>query len=407
MEVILFNNRDKLTHCNDIGIDCLAAKELYTFLINIRLAGREACCDNAAVAKSIVVGLHGAFTATEGVSQELLCKFNLLAVTGDIQGRTAVCCIAFFSAFNRGQSGQSPFAAVGCNLGDGWDDPVAVHNAGYLIAHDGLVGILRPAVCKDNGSVICALYDHFNDLLERLIVDEVGFAILPLGEAFGLHHHVGEVIAGVIHGKHCHTGLVFYIFCNLKPTIPGDSGYISKGVAALLKNVGTVCKNGRAVINRCTIMYTVNGAVAQLLSAEVGPVNVCTFKALPAIGVVADESLNVMILEEHDIRQGADISGRAGKRYSLLNVRGAGLKNDFQFEIRVYFLECSFGGLQGRNVEVCIPGICRQGVVIVCKSCNGEECCTHCKNDHEGKNLFHVKILLKIFSLSDNLIIAQ
>ena len=53
--------------------------------------------------------------------------------------------------------------------------------------------------------------------------------------------------------------------------------------------------------------------------------------------------------------------------------RKNGLKNDLQFEVGVDLLECCFSCLQGRNIEVCVPCICCQGVLIVCKCRHGEE----------------------------------
>ena len=98
-----------------------------------------------------------------------------------------------------------------------------------------------------------------------------------------------------------------------------------------------------------------------------------------------------MILEEDDVGQGAHIAGGAGQGHSLLDVGGAGLRSDLKFKVGVDLLEGGLGGLQRGNVEVCVPGIDGQGVV-VCGECgagHGHKRKDHCRGEKEREEFLH------------------
>ena len=73
-----------------------------------------------------------------------------------------------------------------------------------------------------------------------------------------------------------------------------------------------------------------------------------------------------MILEKNDIRKCAVVAGGACECDRILNIRGLGLLDDVQFEVRVYvLLIISFSCLECRDVEVLIPCIYGKGVCIL------------------------------------------
>ena len=362
--VILLNDGNVGTHADDAGIDGLAVEVVDTGLIHVGLAGGDAAGDDAAVGERQVIGLSGAGAAAEGVGEELTGEVDVLAVAGDVEGGAAVGRIAFLAAFQGRDGGDGPLAAVVRDLLDGRNDPVAVHDAGDLVALDGLVGVLRPGVREDDGAVLGALNDDFDDLRKGLIVDEVRLAVFPLGEAFSLHHQIRQVIAGMVHGEQGIAGLLLDIAGNLKPTVPADAGDVGDGVAALRENVGAVGEDRGAVVNRSAVVDAADGAVAQLLSAEVIPVDVSAFESLPCVGIVGDEVLNVVILEKNDIGQGAQVAGRGSQGDGLFDITGTGLLDNFQLEVGVDIPVGGFSGLQSGDVEVGIPCVDGQGVVV-------------------------------------------
>ena len=143
VEVVLLNDRNMGAHADDAGVDGLAVEVFVALLIHVGLTGGDAAGDDAAIEEREVIGLHGAGTAAEGVGEELTGEVDVLAVAGDVERGAAVGRIAFLVTGDRGQGGDGPLAAVVGDLADGRDDPVAVHDAGDLVALNGLVGCTR------------------------------------------------------------------------------------------------------------------------------------------------------------------------------------------------------------------------------------------------------------------------
>ena len=206
----------------------------------------------------------------------------------------------------------------------------------------------------------------------------------------------------MIHGEQGIAGLLLDITGDLQPAVPGDGSDVRKGVAALLKNVGAIGKDRGAVVDRGTVVHTVDGAVAQLFSAEVVPVDVSAFKALPCVGIIGDEVLDVVILEEDDVGQRAQVAGRGGQSDGLLHVAGTGLLDDLKLEIGIDILEGGFRGFQSGDVEVGIPGVDGQGVFAVCEgntAGKSQQSNAQRENQGEGEFLFHVPTSKKVFKM--------
>ena len=96
--IVLLNNGNISAHVDDVAVDCLAAEVGNAFLVNFGLAGTDAAGDDAAVTQGVVIGLHGALAAAEGVGEEVASQVNILAVAGDVQGGAAVGRIAVLAA---------------------------------------------------------------------------------------------------------------------------------------------------------------------------------------------------------------------------------------------------------------------------------------------------------------------
>ena len=137
-------------------------------------------------------------------------------------------------------------------------------------------------------------------------------------------------------------------------------------------------------------MHAVDGAVAQLLSAEVTPVNIGELQVDPAVGIVGHIGLNKVILEEDDVGQGAQIAGGAGQGHGLFHIAGAGLGGNLEFEVGVDLLIGSLGSLQRGDVEVCVPGIDGQGVVSRKRGPgHGHKREDHGQDEEQGKQFLH------------------
>ena len=103
-------------------------------------------------------------------------------------------------------------------------------------------------------------------------------------------------------------------------------------------------------------MLAAHGGVAQLLSAEVIPVDAGIFQIQPGRRIVGHVTLNIVILEQHDIGQVAEVSGRTGGGHTVFHVRGTGYQHELQLEIGIHVCLVVFrGGTQGIAVEVVVP----------------------------------------------------
>ena len=131
-------------------------------------------------------------------------------------------------------------------------------------------------------------------------------------------------------------------------------------------------------------MYIVDGAVGKLLSAVVTPVYVCSGEILPCIRIVQMELLEIVILEQYDIRKGAVIARGCCQCNCVLNIGRSGLSDDVQLEVRIdVLLIISLSCFQSRNIEVSVPCIDRQRVLVLRSdiSC-GSLFCVYSSRDH-------------------------
>ena len=111
------------------------------------------------------------------------------------------------------------------------------------------------------------------------------------------------------------------------------------------------------------------------------------------------EVLDVMILEEDDVRQGAQVAGRGSQGDGLFDITGTGLLDDFQLEVGIDIPEGGFGGLQSRDVEVGIPCVNGQSIVTFGEgntAGQSQERNAQRENQCEGEFLFHILTSKKI-----------
>ena len=130
-------------------------------------------------------------------------------------------------------------------------------------------------------------------------------------------------------------------------------------------------------------MYVFIGAEGKLLSSEIGPVDVRRGQILPCFRIAYIELLEIVILEQDDIRQVAVIAGLACKGNRVLNVGGSGLGDDVQLEIRVHvLLIVLLRRFQSRDIEIGIPCVYGQSILVF-----GRDVCAFrlCKCRHRSQ----------------------
>ena len=213
------------------------------------------------------------------------------------------------------------------------------------------------------------------------------------------------------------TARLIDLLTDLVELLPAAACEIIDRVAGLLEEVGTVCCDDGTIIDRKTIMLAIDRGVRKLLLGEVIPVHIDALDILPGLRIIRDELVEVVILEENDVGEGRIVAGRGCQCDGILDIRGLGLLDDVQLELRILLLICLFCRLECRNVEVLIPGIDRKRMLILCcdicgrctalsacclrrRWCSisagaaaaaGQCACKHCAHHHRRyKSFFHI-----------------
>lgn len=249
------------THLNNVSIDRLIVEVCNALVVYICLTCRCVCGNHTAIQKCVIICNC---TSAECIGKEIFCKICVLAVCCDIQGRTAVTCVTFFTGVGR-HGCDLPFTAVGFNCFDSRDDPVSIHNTSYLITLDRCICIIFPAVWKETDTFVYKLNDCIYNLNQCLIICDVWLPIFELGYAFSLKHHVYKVVTVTVHTHHVFAGCLFNIKGDLLEFIPGTSCQFINRMSCLLQKIYTVSTYNCTIIYRHTVMYTVDSGVVQFL----------------------------------------------------------------------------------------------------------------------------------------------
>ena len=118
-------------------------------------------------------------------------------------------------------------------------------------------------------------------------------------------------------------------------------------------------------------MNAVYDGVRQLFLAEAVPVNICALHGNKGIRVVSNITLDVVILELHDVGQIGIIVCGTCQRDGILNVTAAGLLDHFQLKLRVNVLLVVCGSsVQSRDIEILIPCVSSQLVTTGLRTAN-------------------------------------
>ena len=125
----------------------------------------------------------------------------------------------------------------------------------------------------------------------------------------------------MIHGEKIFAGLLLDVAAYLKPAVPCNPGYIVNCIAALFKNIRTICKDSCSVIYGSSVMNAVYSAVGQFLGTKIAPVNVSARKILPCAGIVAYILLDPVILEQNNVGKRAVIACLCRVCNSILYIR--------------------------------------------------------------------------------------
>jgi len=302
--IALLNDLYVCSHLNDVSIDRLVVEVLNALVVYICLTCRCVCRNNTAVFQSIVICNCA---AAECVCKEILCKVNIRAVGCDIQGSAAVTCISFFTGKCR-HCCDLPFTAVSFYLLNRRDDPVTVHNTCNLIALDCFVCVVRPAVRHKKCAVFCHLNQFFYNRYKSFILCDVRLAVLKLGYALSLHHHVRKVISVAVHTKKSLACLVVNSFTDLHELVPCTACQVVDRISCFLQNICTVRADNCTIVYRHSVMLAVDRGVVKLLSCEIIPVDVDVSERCPCIRIISYISLDVVILEQHHIRKVAIVA---------------------------------------------------------------------------------------------------
>ena len=156
--------------------------------------------------------------------------------------------------------------------------------------------------------------------MQGVILGDPRLTILELRNALGLHHHVDKVAAVCTGGEQVLARLCVDLLANVGQIRPLDACHIIHSLANLGQQIGAVCEDHGAVIHRHTIVSAIHDGVGQLFLAEAIPVNVCALNRNKRIRVIGNITLDVVILELHDVGQVGIIVCGTCQRDGVLNV---------------------------------------------------------------------------------------
>ena len=132
-------------------------------------------------------------------------------------------------------------------------------------------------------------------------------------------------------------------------------------------------------------MNIIDGAEGKLLGTEVIPVDLRVRKVDPGVRIALIELLEIVILEQNDIRKIAVIARLACQRHGVLNIRGTGLGDDLQLEIRIHvILIICLSRFQRRDVKVCVPCVNGKRVLVLRRNISGRSVGVIRKRSHRN-----------------------
>ena len=207
--------------------------------------------------------------------------------------------------------------------------------------------------------------------MQRFVLGDPRLSVLELGNALRLHHHVDQIAAVCAGGEQVFACLCVDLLTNIGQIGPLDAGHIVHGLADFSQQVGAVCKDNSTVVHGNAVMDAVYDGVRQLFLAEAVPVNVCALHGNKGIRVVGNITLDVVILELHDVGQIGIIVCGTCQRDGILNVTAAGLLDHLQLKLRVNVLLVVCGSsVQSGDIEILIPCVGSQLVTTRLRTAN-------------------------------------
>ena len=207
--------------------------------------------------------------------------------------------------------------------------------------------------------------------MHRFILSDVRLTILELGNALSLHHNVDQVAVIAAAGEQILASFGINIFTDFGNIGPSCTGHVIDSLTDLLQQIGAVCKDNSAVIHRHTVVNTVHDGVGQLFLSETIPVNIGTFHRNEGVRIIGNITLDVVILELHDVGQIGIIVCRTCQRDGIFYITCTGLLDHFQFKLRVnIFLVVCGSSVQSRNIEILIPCVGSQLVTTGLRTAN-------------------------------------